>query len=410
MSVGGFAPLIARTRTIHRPVGPVAYDCVKLIVIRSGSAFLFSEFGKKPVGPGDVVLLGANVLCGSEPEGHVTVTTIYADTDFLLDQLFWQYADILRDRLDAQGFADTIYTEPAQVLRLGEDRTGMLMPWLDELVALSVDGVYRERFHRMQALWHAVIDQVAPFIRITPYRTSPHQRARLRPTLPRDRRFTPLRVEARQARDALHSDIARGWGLSELAGMVHLSTKQLGGDTGVTHAVLDDGSTVRAELVVAAIGGVPATAWLRGSGLPISHGVVVGRSTMVAPGVVAAGDVVRAGQPLLGGEPARLEHYSNAMEQGARAARALLGTVPVGDPPVPSFWTHLYDWRLQSVGFTGAAFDYRTVDVDGSDRFVGEFRQRGRLVGAVTNARPHALVRYREELAGQLCQSTTAAR
>nr|WP_190247070.1 AraC family transcriptional regulator [Brevibacterium casei] len=219
--------LLARTRTIHRPIGPVAYDCVKLIVVRSGSAILFSEFGERPVRPGDVVLLGANVLCGSEPEGHVTVTTIYADTDFLLDQLFWQHADVLRDRLDAQGFADTIYTEPAQVLRLGEDRAGMLMPWLDELVALSVDGVYRERFHRMQALWHAVIDQISPFIRITPYRTSPHQRARLRPTLPRDRRFTPLRAEARQVRDALQSDIARGWTLPELAGMVHLSTKQL---------------------------------------------------------------------------------------------------------------------------------------------------------------------------------------
>ena len=174
-----------------------------------------------------MVLLGANVLCGSEPEGHVTVTTIYADTDFLLDQLFWQHADVLRDRLDAQGFADTIYTEPAQVLRLGEDRAGMLMPWLDELVALSVDGVYRERFHRVQALWHAVIDQISPFIRITPYRTSPHQRARLRPTLPRDRRFTPLRAEAHQVRDALQSEIARGWTLPELADMVHLSTKQL---------------------------------------------------------------------------------------------------------------------------------------------------------------------------------------
>lgn len=224
----GYQPLVARTSTVHRPIGPVTYDCVKLIVIRSGSAILYSEFGERPVKPGDVVLLGANVLCGLEPEGHVTATTIYADTDFLLDQLFWQYADVLRDRLDAQGFADRIYTEPAQILRLGEDRSGKLMPWLDELVALSVDGAYRDRFHRMQALWHAVIDQVAPFIRISPHRTSPSQRARVRPTLPRDRRFTPLRAEARQVRELLCSDIARSWGLPELAGMVHLSTKQLG--------------------------------------------------------------------------------------------------------------------------------------------------------------------------------------
>lgn len=71
-----FAPLLARTRTVHRPVGPVAYDCVKIIVVRDGSAFLFSEFGQQPVKPGDVILLGANVLCGSEPEGHITVTTV----------------------------------------------------------------------------------------------------------------------------------------------------------------------------------------------------------------------------------------------------------------------------------------------------------------------------------------------
>lgn len=118
----GYQPLVARTRTVHRPIGPMAYDCVKIIVVRDGSAFLFSEFGQQLVKPGDVVLLGANVLCGSEPEGHITVTTIYADTDFLLDQLRWQYAAFLEDRLDAQGFADTLYTEPAQILRLGEDR------------------------------------------------------------------------------------------------------------------------------------------------------------------------------------------------------------------------------------------------------------------------------------------------
>ena len=73
--------MIARTRTVHRPVGPMAYDCVKIIVVRDGSAFLFSEFGQLPVKSGDVILLGANVLAGSEPEGHISVTTIYIDTE-----------------------------------------------------------------------------------------------------------------------------------------------------------------------------------------------------------------------------------------------------------------------------------------------------------------------------------------
>lgn len=59
-------------------MGPLAYDCVRIVVIRDGSSILLSEFGQKPVRVGDVILLGANVLCGSEPEGHVTMTTIYA--------------------------------------------------------------------------------------------------------------------------------------------------------------------------------------------------------------------------------------------------------------------------------------------------------------------------------------------
>lgn len=102
----------------------MAYDCVKVIVVRDGSAILFSEFGHRPVKIGDVILLGANVRCGSEPEGQITVSTIYLDTDYMLDQVRWQYAAFLEDRLDGQGFAETIYTEPAQILRLGEDRGG----------------------------------------------------------------------------------------------------------------------------------------------------------------------------------------------------------------------------------------------------------------------------------------------
>lgn len=62
---------------------------------------------------GDVVLLGTNAPCGSEPEGHITVTAIYLATEYALDQLFLQYAAILSDRLTAQGFADALYSEPA---------------------------------------------------------------------------------------------------------------------------------------------------------------------------------------------------------------------------------------------------------------------------------------------------------
>lgn len=79
-------PLSARTRTVHRPIGPASYDCVQLVVVRDGTAIVFSEFGEQPVSFDDAILLGPNVLCGTEPEGQLTVTTIYIDTDLALDQ------------------------------------------------------------------------------------------------------------------------------------------------------------------------------------------------------------------------------------------------------------------------------------------------------------------------------------
>lgn len=222
------SPIMTRTRTLHRSTDPVAHDCVTVTFIRDGSAFLLSDFGQQPVKPGDVILLCANTLCGSEPEGHVTDTTVYLDTDYVIDQVFWQHVGILQDRLDAQEFAATIYTEPAQILLLGEDRAGMLMPWLDELVALSIENSPVANFYRMQALWSSIAHVIAPFVRTSPVRTSSTQRATTWPTLPRHRRFAPLRREARRAAELLREDPARRWSVSVLANEVHLSKSQVG--------------------------------------------------------------------------------------------------------------------------------------------------------------------------------------
>lgn len=221
-------PILARSRSIHAPVPPVAYDCVKLIFIRHGSAVLLSEFGEKPVTVGDVVALGANTLCGSEPEGSITVTTLYLDRNYVVDQVFWQHATLLADRLDAQDFANELYSEPAQVLRLGEDRTGMLMPWLDELVALSLDGLTPERFYRIQALLFAVLDVITPYVKTTPVRRPPTQRKAAHPGPLRLREFAPLRNEARQVVELLRDSPAQRWTLGALAEAVHLSPSQLG--------------------------------------------------------------------------------------------------------------------------------------------------------------------------------------
>lgn len=219
-------PLKARTRSIHRPIGPSAYDCVQLVVVRDGTAIIFSELGEQPVSFGDAILLGPNVLCGIEPEGLLTFTTIYIDTDLALDQFFWQYSTILHDRLDAQSLAENVYSEPAQILHLGRDRVGLILPWLDEMVALSAAGQFHKRFPRLQSLWFAVVDVIAPYIRISPVRLTRLQRARSRPFPSSQQSHTPLRREAMLVRDALHRQIAHPWTLAELADLVRLSPKQ----------------------------------------------------------------------------------------------------------------------------------------------------------------------------------------
>lgn len=188
---------------------------------------MFSEFGRQPVSMGDAILLGPNVLFSCEPEDNMSVTSIHVDTDFALDQFFWQHSAVLHDRLDAPGFAEKIYSEPAQILRIGRDRAGMVVPWLDEMVALSVEGRFRERFNRLQALWFAVMDVLGPFIRVSSVRLTPLQRARSRPVLPRSRRLAPLRTEALLAREALHENVAHKWTLRELSERVRLSPQQL---------------------------------------------------------------------------------------------------------------------------------------------------------------------------------------
>lgn len=195
---------------------------------RSGSAIVLSEFGERPIKIGDVVLLSSNVLFGIEPEGHLTLTTVYADADYVIDQVFWRFAGLLADRLDALGFAEAMYTEPAQILRLGEDRAGQLMPWLDELVALSLDGGFIRHFFRMQALWFSIAHVIGPFIKVSPIRLSPTQRATACPTQPRHRRFAPLRQEARRGAELLRADPVRRWSVTDLANELHVSKSQVG--------------------------------------------------------------------------------------------------------------------------------------------------------------------------------------
>jgi 3-phenylpropionate/trans-cinnamate dioxygenase ferredoxin reductase component len=173
-------------------------------------------------------------------------------------------------------------------------------------------------------------------------------------------------------------------------------------DDGRVRAVeLSDGSTVAADVAVVAVGVIPNTDWLIGSGVRIESGVVCDATLAVceAPDVVAAGDVACWPHPALRGELLRLEHWTNATEQAAAAAERLRTGSGSAFATVPSFWSDQYRIRLQGIGLPGRADSVDVVDGDpAGDRFVAEYRRDGELVGAITAGSVKALLPYRREL------------
>jgi NADPH-dependent 2,4-dienoyl-CoA reductase/sulfur reductase-like enzyme len=166
----------------------------------------------------------------------------------------------------------------------------------------------------------------------------------------------------------------------------------------VARVRLADGAAVDADVVVVGVGVVPATDWLARSGLTVDNGVVCDETCLAAPGIVAAGDVARWPNPVFDGELMRLEHWTNAAEQGVVAAKRLLATDEEAEPfaPVPFVWSDQYDVKIQVAGHVRGDDTMEIVDGSIEDRkFVAIFGRAGRLVGAVAFSRPRLLMQYR---------------
>jgi NADPH-dependent 2,4-dienoyl-CoA reductase/sulfur reductase-like enzyme len=170
------------------------------------------------------------------------------------------------------------------------------------------------------------------------------------------------------------------------------------GDGGVERVWLADGSAVEADVVVVGVGVSPNTSWLESSGLPINDGLVCDDHCFTgAPGVYAAGDVARWHNPLFG-EDMRVEHWTNASDQGVFAAQNLLAGPGGGQPyaPVPYFWSDQYDTKIQLVGHPGSGAEVRVVHGSIEDRrFVAIYGHQGRLRAALGFSSPRLLMGYR---------------
>lgn len=165
----------------------------------------------------------------------------------------------------------------------------------------------------------------------------------------------------------------------------------LGGGTRVKTVRLDDGTEIEADLVVSAIGSVPAVAWLAGSGLELADGIVCDeRGRTSDPHVWAVGDVA-AWYDRAQGRPLRREHWTPVTEQAVIAACDLLGRPPSSERGIAYFWSDQHGVKLQALGDFHPDDDVRIVHDDGR-RFLAVYARSGRISGVVGCGMPGKVI------------------
>lgn len=110
------------------------------------------------------------------------------------------------------------------------------------------------------------------------------------------------------------------------------------------------GRVIDCDLAVVGIGVIPRLELAYNAGLSIDNGILVDDALETSvPGIFAAGDVASAWHPFYG-ERVRVEHWSNALNQGPAAARAMLGEA-VSYDHIPYFFSDQYEVGMEYSGY-----------------------------------------------------------
>ena len=146
--------------------------------------------------------------------------------------------------------------------------------------------------------------------------------------------------------------------------------------------VTKSGLRLECDFVVVGIGIEPAVDMLGDSGILLHNGVVVDEYCRTnVRGIYAAGDVANHYHPVFDRQM-RVEHWHNAVRQGATAARNMLGRSVAYDD-VHWFWSDQYDANLQYAGFHTT---WQQLVVRGrldSDSYLACYVNDGRIDAAV---------------------------
>ncbi len=167
-------------------------------------------------------------------------------------------------------------------------------------------------------------------------------------------------------------DLRLGVGVSELRG-----------GQSVEQVVLADGRVETADVVVAGIGVLPRLELAIAAGLTVDNGVVVNENLQTSvPGVYAAGDIASAWHPHYQ-RHLRVEHWANALNQGAAAGANATGK-PEPYTRLPYFFSDQYDLGLEYVGYA-APDDQVVIRGDFAAREFIAFYHREGVVTAAMN-------------------------
>ncbi len=115
---------------------------------------------------------------------------------------------------------------------------------------------------------------------------------------------------------------------------------------------LVDGTLLPCEMVIVGVGITPSVEPLLAAGAQGGDGVDVDllcRTTL--PDVFAIGDCAAHANAFARGSRIRLESVQNANDQASTVAKQLLGAEEPYNA-VPSFWSHQFDLKLQTIGLT----------------------------------------------------------
>lgn len=177
------------------------------------------------------------------------------------------------------------------------------------------------------------------------------------------------------------------------------SAARITGESGrVTGVVTDAGEVLPADLVIIAVGVAPAVSLAEAAGLAVRNGILTDASLQTsAPGIFAAGDVANALHPFTG-EHHRSEHWSNALNGGKVAARAMLGLAAKLDT-VPYFYTDQFDVSMEYSGFPTLVTGRPTIRGSLEQKeFLAFWQRGGRVVAGMSvnwprSARPQKIIK-----------------